>query len=185
MAIPTATLPDDGDITARLAQRRVRPIQSSFMNSVIVDLEMKNAEDPAHALQRVARAVIELTGAHSAGVSLLSGGVNGEVLIWRAVSGAWSGHAGLSLPRQGSPCGWALQRGELLLLSRPARHCPAVQALRPPVVEGMYTGFAGRRGVVWALAHDHQLEFDGQDAFMLQEVGLRAAAALPGDASPG
>ena len=153
-----------------LDRRPVRPIQSTFFNSILVNLEYREAGHPGIALPALPWAVMEATGAQSAGLSLMDkeGGV-----CWRAVSGRWAASAGQSFLLRDLPCSAAIDAGELMLLVKPASAYPAIAGLSPGVIEGMYAPVVrdGRlAGVLWALAHDDRLQFDSQDAFMLAEL---------------
>lgn len=167
-------------MTADLGNRPVRPIQSSFMNSVIVDLQYQFADDPLQCLQKLARAVMELTGAQSSGVSLLDHNKSESAFKWYAVSGKWKEYAGHCMPHDASPCGIAFERKTLQLFARPERCFSALSAFTPSVAEGLYAPFddgAQARGVVWGVFHRKDLQFDAQDAFMLQELARLATSA--------
>ncbi len=167
-------------VTGDLAVRPVRPIQSSFMNSVIVDLQYQIADDPAHCLQKLARAIIELTGAQSSGVGILDSNQSDNCFKWVAVSGKWKEYEGHSVPCDGSPCGVVYAQQALQLFARPERCFPILRELRPVIAEGMYAPFDGGsagQGVVWALFHREDLRFDSQDVFMLQELARLAVTA--------
>ena len=153
-----------------LDRRPVRPIQSTFFNSILVQLEYREAEHPGSALPGLPWAVMEATGAQSAGLSLMDG--EGDV-CWSAVSGRWAASAGRRFPLQDLPCSVAIDAGELVLLLTPSSTYPALATQSPEVTEGMYAPVLseGRvAGVLWALAHDARLQFDSQDAFMLAEL---------------
>lgn len=150
-----------------LDRRPVRPIQSTFFNSILVNLEYREAGEPGTALPGLPWAVMEATGAQSAGLSLMDG--EGGV-CWSAVSGRWASSAGRRFALQDVPCAEAIDAGELVVLLAPLSDYPALAILSPGVTEGMYAPVVrdGRvAGVLWALAHDDRLQFDSQDAFML------------------
>lgn len=157
-----------------LDRRPVRPIQSTFFNSILVNLAYRDAESPGCGLPGLPWAVMEATGAQSAGLSLI--GDDGSV-CWTAVSGRWASCAGRRFPLRDAPCSAALDAGGLVVLITPARAYPAIAGLSPGVAEGMYAPVVreGRpAGVLWALAHDARLQFDSQDAFMLAELAAMA-----------
>jgi hypothetical protein len=157
-----------------LERRPVRPIQSTFFNSIQVNLEYREAGEPGTALPGLPWAVMEATGAQSAGLSLLDGDAG---VCWSAVSGRWAANAGRRFSLRDLPCSAAMDAGELLLLLAPASAYPALASLSPGIAEGMYAPVLreGRvAGVLWALAHDTRLQFDSQDAFMLAELAAMA-----------
>jgi len=157
-----------------LHRRTVRPIQSTFFNSILVNLEYREAGHPGTALPGLPWAVMEATGAQSAGLSLMD---NEGGLCWSAVSGRWADSAGRRFPLREVPCSAAVDAGELVLLIAPASAYPAIAGFSPGVLEGMYAPVVrdGRlAGVLWALAHDALLQFDSQDAFMLAELAAMA-----------
>ena len=153
-----------------LDRRPVRPIQSTFFNSILVNLEYREVGHPGTALPGLPWAVMEATGAQSAGLSLMD---NDSSICWSVVSGRWAASAGRRFPLRQVPCSVAMDAGELVVLANPAGAYPAIAGLSPGVMEGMYAPVArdGRlAGVLWALAHDDRLQFDSQDAFMLAEL---------------
>lgn len=165
----------------QLERRPVRPIQSTFFNSILVNLEYREAEVPGSGITGLPWAVMEATGAQSAGLSLLSGD---EAVCWAVVSGRWAAHARQCFRLTDLPCALALQAGQLLVLTGPARAFPALHAFHPGVSEGMYVPLSCHgqvRGVVWALAHEARLQFDSQDAFMLAELARVAGGFVIAD----
>jgi hypothetical protein len=63
------------------------------------------AESPTDVLQSIVNASAELTGAHTAGISILEESDEGKRFRWHAVMGRWEKYLGGSMPREASPCG--------------------------------------------------------------------------------
>jgi hypothetical protein len=176
-------------VTGQLMKRPERPILSTFTNAVMAELDRLLLEQPQGFLAEAARAALILPGGHSAGLSLCGG--DGACAA-RAVEGRWAKHPGSAALLDRWLCPLALERRELLLVSRPERALPELEALYPRIEEALLAPFfhQGRdgdhgdrpAGVVWAVFHDAQLRFDIHDGYMLQELArlLQAAFAHPG-----
>lgn len=168
-------------ITEQLMRRRERPILSTFTNAVMVELHRLLAEEPAQFPTEAARAAMILPGAHSAGLSL----VTEEPTVFHApiVDGRWTKHADSAARLQASLCPLALEHRRLLMVSRPERAFLSLQGAYPPIVEALLAPFfIGERpaGVVWAVFHNADLQFDIHDGYMLEELArLVASAHLP------
>lgn len=163
-------------ISEQLLRRPERPILSTFTTAVMAELDRLLAEQPQDVMAEAARAAMILPGAHSGGVSLVRGDVCGA----RAVEGRWTRHPDSTVLLDRILCPLALERGELLLLSRPHRAIAGLEAVYPLIEEALLAPFFhdGRpAGVVWAVFHNTQLQFDIHDGYMLQNVaGVLAGA---------
>lgn len=160
-------------------RRPVKPIQSTFFNSILVNLEYRHAEDPAGTLAALPWAVMEATGAQSAGVSLREDGR----LRWPAVAGRWSAQQGRAVPLAELPCGLALQAGRWEAFALPQDHFAGLQGLAPVAIESLHApiaqhGQGAAPGTLWAVLHNGAGQFDSQDAFMLAALAQLAGRLL-------
>ena len=140
--------------------------------------EMANA--PQNVLQKLVNVALELSRAHSAGVSILEVENGRRVFRWHAVAGQWAGYLGGTMPREASPCGTVLDRNHSLLLSHPERYYPIPSNITPPIVEVLLIPFHVADepiGTIWAIAHNENLQFDAEDERIMSSLGKFASAA--------
>lgn len=171
---------------AAFERRPVKPIQSTFFNSILVNLEFRHDEDPSGTLAALPWAVMEATGAQSAGVSVLIPGPGSQSQWqWAATGGRWSTRQGATFAPGELPCALALQSGQCQAIGEPAGFA-AWAALDPPPAESLhvpvlFSGASARPpcATLWAVLHHPAGQFDSQDAFMLQALAQLAARLLP------
>jgi PAS domain S-box-containing protein len=149
----------------------------------MADLAGVMAESPQRVLQRLADAALRLTGADSAGVSVLDAtAADGRgVFRWAATAGAFAPFAGGTLPRDFSPCGVVLDRAATQLMADPVRFYPYIDDLRPPVREVLLVPFYRGDtpvGTVWVVAHTDAKHFDAEDARLVTSLSRFASAAV-------
>lgn len=164
-------------ISEQLLRRPERPILSTFTNAVMVELDRLLHEAPAQFLEEAARAARILPGTQSGGISLVGDDGN---CVTRTVDGRWSRHRDSAALLDRILCPLALERKNLLLLSRPQRCFAELEAVYPAIEEALLAPFfhEGRpAGVVWAVFHNSQLQFDIHDGYMLQDLARMVAAA--------
>ncbi|HWE02331.1 MAG TPA: GAF domain-containing protein, partial [Tepidisphaeraceae bacterium] len=139
------------------------------------------AESPAALLQKLAECAIELTGAESAGVSLLEpDGADGE-FRWAATAGEFFPFLGGKMPRNFSPCGTVLDRNATVLMTDPARFYPYVANFKPRIEEVLLIPFYQSRkpiGTVWVIAHSRARKFDAEDVRLITSVSKFASVAV-------
>ncbi len=180
-ALEPATLRDAVVITAELARRPSRPPQHAVENQALLRLTDTLAAAPATILQVLADSVTALCRAGSAGISLREPGAGEPTYFWRGLSGVLAAAgSGRRQPRQLSAWAIALDPGATQLFDRPGRLHGDLDALGPPVCEVLMTPFAvGGEvvGTVWAVHHDADGRFDGEDARLLARLARFAAVA--------
>jgi PAS domain S-box-containing protein len=164
--------------TQELSARPSRPPDYEAENRALGALTLALAEAPSTILQVLADKVLEVLHAGSAGLSLLT--PDGQRFYWAAIAGEWSPHLGGGTPREFGPCGDVLDRDAPLLFSHWERRYPYLAAATPLAEEGLLVPFhvAGRAvGTIWAIAHDSERKFDGEDLRLLQSLRWFASAA--------
>lgn len=170
-------------ITDQLATRSRRQPDHAAEARAMHELSALLGELPEALQRRFVDFAVDLCRAGSAGISLLDVGESGQAIFrWTALAGAFAPHVGGHTPRDFSPCGICLDRGETILLSRPARRFHYLSEVDPPVVEALIVPLyaKGRRplGTIWILSHDCQARFDGEDARAMEALGAFLAIAL-------
>lgn len=129
--------------TSRLAERPARDRDHAGENRALAALASAMVESPEALLRQLVDCALRLTGADSAGVSLLEAGGGGgdAVFRWAATAGRYGALTGTTLPRDASPCGTVLDRNATQLMADPARFYPRVADLDPGVVEVLLVPF--------------------------------------------
>ncbi|HYG74325.1 MAG TPA: hypothetical protein VEK08_04905 [Planctomycetota bacterium] len=111
-----------------------------------------NGADPLYKLVDIAA---RLTGAGSAGLSMLENTPRGEIFRWEHLTGRYREYTGGSMPRGNSPCGIALERNSPQLFHLPER----------------FFDFAHRElGTIWVVAHDEETLFDMEDVRLMEAL---------------
>ncbi|HEU4654063.1 MAG TPA: PAS domain-containing protein, partial [Steroidobacteraceae bacterium] len=171
---------DSIDITSTLASRPARAPNYAAENAALGRLIKEVSGSSASVLQSLVDATLALSGAHSAGISLLESVDGEQCFVWRAVSGRWARLTGSTMARNASPCGDVLNRKAALLLLHPERHYPIPPSISPPIFECLLVPFySGDEvvGTVWALSHDDSKLFDREDLRVLESMAHFAATA--------
>ena len=219
-----ATL-DDVLITAELARRPSRPADHAGENRALVGLADELAGSPDRVLPRLLEVVLELCRAESAGISIYEPGPGSQrepgdgpgnglaaapgdeleddfgdaagQVHWPVTAGAFAPYQDRRLPLGATPCGAAMARRTMLLVTRPERHFTALRVIAPAIAEGLMAPWRVRghtAGTLWVLRHDPARQFDAEDARRLASLASFAAAAhralrpsahLPGAHLPG
>lgn len=167
-------------ITEELNKRPSRPPDYEVESRALLAIAQHMADSPRTTLQKLAESALQICGADSAGVSLVSK-KSGD-FYWPAVAGAWKPHIGGGTPRNFGPCGVVLDRDSMQLFKRPERLYPYLLPISPPVVEALLTPFyvEGKAvGTVWVVAHSADRKFDSEDLRLIESLGRFAAAFFP------
>lgn len=168
-------------ITGELDGRPARTPDHAAESRALVMLARVLADDAAVVLQRLVEVAMELTGAHTAGLSLLEQHDGETIFRWRAIAGQFSNHLMGMAPRDFSPCGVTVDSGEPQLLSYPGRHFSYLGNTEPPIVESLLIPFlldAKPAGTLWLISHDESRNFDNEDVRIMRSLGEFAASAL-------
>jgi PAS domain S-box-containing protein len=167
--------------THELRQRPSRLPDYEKENRALVALAKSLSENPRKILQRLADTILEVTGAGSAGISLLTPGDGGKSFYWPAIAGSWKSYIGGGTPRDFGPCGDVLDRDTTLLFSHPERRYTYLEPVNPAVEEALLVPFyvAGKAvGTVWVISHDPHFKFDAEDERLLNSLGKFASSAF-------
>jgi signal transduction histidine kinase len=177
MSVPTASL-DSIVRTEQLLNRPSRPPDHEKENSALGALVSALADSPRTILQTLADKVLEVLGADSAGLSLLT--KDGNRFYWAAIAGAWQSHLGGGTPRDFGPCGDVLDRNTPMLFTHWERRYPYLGSAMPLAEQGLLVPFYvnGKAvGTIWAIVHHNNRKFDTEDLRLLESMGRFASAA--------
>jgi PAS domain S-box-containing protein len=166
--------------TEELQRRPSRPHDYQKENAALTALVQALADTPQTILQTLADTLLDVCGAGSAGVSLLTTEDGGRRFYWPAIAGSWKPHIGGGTPRDFGPCGDVLDRNRTLLFTHVERRYTYFQPVQPPVEEALLVPFyvAGKAvGTIWAVAHDPGRKFDAEDERMMNSLGKFASTA--------
>lgn len=106
-------------ISAELAARPATHIDPEIEKRVLHELAALMADAPEQVLPVFVARAMAIVGASSAGLSILDGPDEAAGFHWRCLSGLLSEFEGATTPRDYSPCGVTLDRGEATLSSHP------------------------------------------------------------------
>ena len=168
--------------TGELARRPSREPQHAIENQALLRLMDALAGAPDTILQRLATTIVETCRAGSAGISLVEPGAAESDYRWQAVSGALATSRAIHGPQPHRLTPWAIELDttQPQLFQRPGRLYPELDALGAPLEEVLITALrVGGRviGTVWAIHHQPEAQFDGEDARLLDRLARFAAVA--------
>lgn len=166
-------------ITAQLRGRPARAPDHAAENHALRALVDSLARDPGGALKRLTDVTLELTRAHSVGVSLLEMHEGSPVFRWHAISGRFAPHEGGFLPRDQSPCGLVVDSGEAQLMASPEQAFPLLRGAAPPIHEALLVPFqvlGETVGTLWIVSHEEERRFDTEDLRLV--ANLTSVASL-------
>jgi GAF domain-containing protein len=147
-------------------------------NALLLWLADELSRAPAQIFDKLADAAMQLTGAQSAGISLLDAARNR--FVWPAVAGQWAAFAGGEMPGDFSPCAVVLARDRPLLFRRPERHFGYIAHVDPAIEEGLLVPFhvdGEAMGTVWVIHHRDDRHFDREDGRTLTSLSRFTSAA--------
>jgi len=157
----------------------------SLEREALLRLSQALARQPDAAVQRLVESAMRLTGAGSAGVSLEDEEAGQPVFRWIAIAGELERYRHGTMPRDFSPCGTVVDRGQALVMREPVRHFAYIRELHAPVSTVLLVPFGrGGRfvGTVWVVAHTPEHQFSSEDLRVVQNLTTFATALL--DSAP-
>ncbi len=166
--------------TEELRRRPARPPDYEKENRALVGLAQVLADSPETVLQALADTLLQMCGADSAGVSLLTIDDGGKRFYWPAIAGRWKSHIGGGTPRDFGPCGDVLDRNTSLLFAHLERRYTYFRPVQPWAEEALLIPFhvGGKAvGTIWAVSHETGKQFDGEDERVMQSLGKFASSA--------
>jgi signal transduction histidine kinase len=148
-------------------------------NAAMLELVRALATAPGSVVQRLVETACALTGAGSAGLSVIDRENGEDVFRWVATTGEYARYVSGTMPRDFSPCGEVLHRGTPLLMRDLRRIYPYVDAMHAPPANALLVPFAedGRLvGTIWVLHHDAEADFDSEDLRIVSSLSVFASA---------
>lgn len=148
-------------------------------NSAMLELVHALTASPDAVAQYLADAARSLTGADSAGISLVDTEDGQEVFRWIATSGEYARYLNGTMPRHFSPCGDVLARGRPLLMRDMRRAYPYVEQMHVLPGNALLVPFADKGqliGTVWVVNHDVARGFDAEDVRIVSSLSVFASA---------
>ncbi len=164
--------------TEELTRRPPRAPDHAKENRALLALARALADSPQTILQTLAETILEVLGADSSGISLLS--EDERSFFWPAVAGAWQPQIGGGTPRDFGPCGDVLDCKAPLLFKRLDRRYDYFASTPPAPHEALLVPFYSEgkaAGTIWAVAHEEGRQFDAEDLRLLESLGVFASAA--------
>lgn len=171
---------DDVLATAVLGSRQARVPDYHSENIALAGLAEALAQDATLIEQRLVDAALALTGAHSAGLSLLEADRSEPVFRWIATAGGFAEYLGATMPANFSPCGSVVAANSAMLMREPAKAFPYIAELKLPVTEVLLVPFRRRDkaiGTVWVASHSRHKLFDTEDLRVVEGLASFAGAA--------
>lgn len=136
-------------------------------------------ETPDAVLAKLSLAVQTLTGADSAGVSLLGREAGNRILLWQAACGFFEQYLGSVVQYDDSPCGSVVDVDKVILMLQPETAYPKTAQIQPPMREVLLVPFRvhGKTvGTVWVVSQGRKA-FDAEDARIAGDISELAAVA--------
>lgn len=168
--------------TAALTTRASRSPDRHADRMALTAMLEQFVQAPESLLQSLVTIALRVTGAHSAGISLLrENQSHASEFYWPAIAGAWTPYIGGTTPRDFSPCGIVLDQNGPQLFAHPERYYEYLLPAQPPLVEVLLAPFhVGGQGVgtVWIVSHTEDRRFDAEDARRLESLAKCAAGAF-------
>ncbi len=164
--------------TDELERRPARSSDPAEETRLLLGLTRELSREPRNFFPFLITAILKVTHAESAGVSLL----NEEIkrFVWPAVTGGLAPYVGAGTPSDFGPCGTVLDRRASLLFQHPERHFTYLKPILPPLEEVLLAPFFldGKVvGTVWAVAHTKGRLFDAEDKRLLETLSSFATSA--------
>lgn len=171
-----------------LAPEPTRLSGSTRENIALRRIAEATGEEPYGVLQGLLSAAIELCGGGSdtstAGVSMLESTPDGgQQFRWVAMAGCLASHVGGTTPRDFSPCGECLDKGESIVLSRPDLKYDYFRSVGLEFTEGLVVPFtpglqSKPMGTIWVISHPPgRHHFDAEDVRVMESLAHFAASA--------
>ena len=161
-----------------LKQRHSRPPNRNLENQTELELARELAKSPHDFFQKLVDAVLVLSLADSAGISLLD--EKNSRFVWPAVAGGLSPYLWEGTPSGFGPCGTVLERDQPVLFIHPERYFIYLAPIQPALEEVLLIPFHIDHkpvGTLWAVIHTPDKKFQPEDQRLLTNLTTFAAAA--------
>lgn len=163
----------------QLNQRSARAPDHAAQVAATTTIVKALAETPESVLAKLSQAVLQLTGADSAGVSLFGRESGNRVFLWQAAVGLFEKYLGSVVPYDESPCGSVISTDKTMLMLNPGVAYQTAAQVQPPIQEVLLVPFHVNGqpvGTVWAISQGSK-KFDAEDARLITDISELAALA--------
>jgi signal transduction histidine kinase len=144
----------------------------------LLSLAKTLSAEPGAVVGHLVETAMRLTGAESAGISLLDP-LSGDHFKWVATAGGFARYLHGTLPRHFSPCGAVFDQGRALMMRDPVRLYPYIGELHLPVRMVLLVPFSQDGvpiGTLWIVRHSSDAAFTQDD--LSASTALAELAAL-------
>ncbi len=172
---------DEIIVTDLLDSRTSRAAEYEAENDALSCLATAVRGLPTSVPQLLAEAVLALTHADSAGLSIAEKVQGQRVFRWHATAGEFKAYLGQTLAYEASPSRSAIERDRPLLLQRPTRYYRELEKLHAPIAEMLLVPFHhgdSPVGTLWAVTHGEHKAFDKEDLRLMTRLAGFAASAI-------
>ena len=175
LALPIQAVIANQQLNVRPARQPDYAAQLAATTAVIKAL----AELPETVLTKLSQSILQLTGADSAGVSLLGNASGSKVFVWQGAAGLFEKYLGSVVPYDESPCGLVISTGKTMLLLNPGEAYKTAAQVQPHMQEVLLMPFyvnCQPVGTVWAISQGDK-KFDAEDARLITAMSELVALA--------
>lgn len=166
-------------ITAELGRRTSTPRNHLREKLAIQDIADRMSDQPTEILPQLVKLAMEISGAASAGISILE--PEKELFRWFGLAGVLAAFEGATTPRNNSPCGVCLDFDGPILMDRPERVYAWIADANITVPEVLLVPLrvkgSGAIGTLWLVAKEPG-HFDLGHAEAMTELAAFAGVAL-------
>jgi two-component sensor histidine kinase len=166
-------------ITAELGRRTTAPRNHLREKLAIQDIAERMSDQPTEILPQLVKLAMEISGAESAGISILE--QDKELFRWFGLAGVLAAFEGATTPRNDSPCGVCLDFDGPILMDRPERVYAWIADANITVPEVLLVPLRvkgrGAIGTLWLVAKEPG-HFDLGHAQAMTELSAFAGVAL-------
>ena len=131
----------------------------------LLSLAKTQLAEPGAVVRHLVETAMRLTGAESAGISLLDQ-PSGDHFKWVATAGDFERYLHGTMPRHFSPCGTVFDKGHALMMRDAVRYYPYIGDLHLPVRVALLVPFSQDGvliGTLWILRHACDTPFTQED----------------------
>lgn len=170
-------------ISDQLALRRAVAPRHHAEIPVLHELARHLITTPQAIMDRLVEFSLRLCGGQSGGISLSEVTPEGDrIFRWHALKGRFIAYAGVTAPRDFSPCGVVLDQKKPVLMQSPERYYPYLTLKGAPIWEGLLVPLPGENGdiygTLWVATHDPRHKFTQDDCDTLGRLATFASIGL-------
>jgi hypothetical protein len=166
-------------VTPELRRRTGRAPNLTDENQALHRMALSTTQPVREILDELLKIALGLCEADTAGISLLEKVAGEEERFrWVSMAGKLAHAVGGWTPRDASPCGVTMNRGEPQLFDRPGRIFPSLAEAN--IVEGLVIPIEAADecfGTIWIVTHSRTDAFDMEDVRVMRSLAAFCAMA--------